>query len=90
MAGVTDKRIYFGVMNICFQYYGSIASDIKAKGVVTFEQFIELQMSANSKLLFEQIALAEHSGDIQLKAKLKQNNLRPDDIEGYIFLLPIL
>jgi hypothetical protein len=63
-------------MSVNFQYYGTKASDIRAKGFVSLQQFIELQMSTNCKLLFEQIALAEQSGDMQLKAEIKQNYLR--------------
>ena len=63
-------------MSFKFQYYGTKVNDITPKGFVTLQEFAELQMATNTKQLFEKIALAEATGNMQLKAKLKQENLR--------------
>jgi len=63
-------------MNTQFQYYGTKVNDITAKGFVTLQSFVEMQMSNNNKLLFERIAQAERDNNFKLKSRLKQENLR--------------
>jgi len=62
--------------NIKFQYYGTKAYEVTAKGFTTLTRFLEDHTSTENKLLFDNIAEAEAEGNTQLKAQLKQNNLR--------------
>jgi len=62
--------------NIQFQYYGTKAYEVTAKGFITLTKFLEDHTSTENKLLFDNIAQAETEGNTQLKAQLKQNNLR--------------
>lgn len=60
-----------------FQYYPARVDSKKPVGQVTFKEFIEANKNPSDKIkeVFRQIAEAELKKDMELKAKLKQENL---------------
>lgn len=60
-----------------FQYYPAEVKAAKPIGHVSLDEFVGAVRSANNKLknIFAEIAKAEDSGNKELKAKLKQENL---------------
>lgn len=78
MAKIQNKQDKSQVQsdNIQFQYYGTKVHEVTALGLTTLTKFLEDNISTENKILFDNIAQAESEGNFQLKAQLKQNNLR--------------
>lgn len=75
----TQHKYFSGgslIDRIKFQYYGTNVHDVTYKGFISLKDFLELHISNENKQLFSKIAEAEASGNNQLKAELKQQNLR--------------
>jgi hypothetical protein len=62
---------------IQFQYFSNNIGSTKPIGYLTLKQFIQAHRNpkAETKAVFEQIAICETKGDMERKAESKQNNL---------------
>lgn len=74
MMKITEGSSFF--KKIEFQYYPAHIYEMQPSGTITLYDFLMLQTKESQRGIFEQIAIAESSGDKKLKATLKQNNLR--------------